>query len=74
MKGPAAASGRDLRALARIVTDDRGDPPAAGLSPSLLSDLAQLVGCDFLVFGGTDNGTAPACTRTAAGRMGSSTS
>jgi hypothetical protein len=55
MKGPSAASGRDLRALARIVTDDRGDPPAEGLPPSLLSDLAQLVGCDFLVFGGTDS-------------------
>ncbi|TVZ01996.1 DNA-binding response regulator [Trebonia kvetii] len=55
MKGPAAASGRDLRALARIVTDDRGDPPAEGLPPSLLSDLAQLAGCDFLVFGGTDS-------------------
>ena len=55
-KGPAAARGRDLRALARIVTDDRGELPAEGLAPSLLSDLVQLIGCDFLVFGGTDSG------------------
>jgi DNA-binding CsgD family transcriptional regulator len=53
---PVAASGRDLRALARIVTDDRGELPAEGLAPSLLSDLVQLIGCDFLVFGGTDSG------------------
>jgi len=56
MKGPAAASGRDLRALARLVTNDRGVPPAAGLAPTLLSDLVQLIGCDFLVFAGTDSG------------------
>ena len=55
MKGPVAASGRDLRALARIVTDDRGELPAEGLAPSLLSDLVQLIGCDFVVFGGTDS-------------------
>ncbi len=55
MKGPAAASGRDLRALARIVTDDRGELPAEGLAPSLLSDLVQLIGCDLVVFGGTDS-------------------
>ena len=54
-KGPVAARGRDLRALARIVTDDRGELPAEGLAPSLLSDLVQLIGCDFLVFGGTDS-------------------
>jgi hypothetical protein len=42
--------------LARIVTDDRGELPAEGLAPSLLSDLVQLTGCDFLVFGGTDSG------------------
>ena len=50
MKGAAAASGRDLRALARIVTDDRGEPPAEGLAPSLLSDLIPLIDCDSLVF------------------------
>jgi DNA-binding CsgD family transcriptional regulator len=55
LKGPAAASGRELHALARIITDDRGEPPAQGLAPSLLSDLVRLIGCDFLVFGGTDS-------------------
>jgi DNA-binding CsgD family transcriptional regulator len=55
MKGPAAASGRDLRALASIVTGDYGEPPAQGLAPSLLSDLLRLIGCDFLVFSGTDS-------------------
>ena len=55
MKGAVAASGRDLHALARIVTDDRGEPPAEGLAPSLLSDLIPLIGCDSLVFAGTDS-------------------
>jgi DNA-binding CsgD family transcriptional regulator len=55
VKGPVAASGRDLRALARLVTDDRGEPPAAGLAPSLLSDLVLLIGCDFVAFSGTDS-------------------
>ena len=55
MKGPVAASGRDLRALAGIVSDDRGEPPAEGLAPSLLSDLVGLIGCDLLVFSGTDS-------------------
>jgi DNA-binding CsgD family transcriptional regulator len=54
-KGPVAASGRDLHALAGIVSDDRGAPPAEGLAPSLLDDLAELIGCDFLVFSGTDS-------------------
>jgi DNA-binding CsgD family transcriptional regulator len=55
MKGLAAASGGDLRALARIVTDDHGAPPAEGLAPSLLSELLRLIGGDFVVFGGTDS-------------------
>jgi DNA-binding CsgD family transcriptional regulator len=55
MKGPAAASGRDLRALAAIVTGDYGEPPAEGLAPSLLIDLLRLIGCDFVIFGGTDS-------------------
>jgi DNA-binding CsgD family transcriptional regulator len=50
-----AASGRDLRTLAGIITDNRGDPPAEGLPASLLSDLLGLIGCDFLVFAGTDS-------------------
>jgi DNA-binding CsgD family transcriptional regulator len=55
MKGAVAASGRDLRALAAIVTDDHGEPPAEGLAPSLLSELVRLIGCDLLVFSGTDS-------------------
>ena len=55
MRGPVTASGRDLRTLAGIVSDDRGEPPAEGLAPSLLSDLLGLIGCDFLVFSGTDS-------------------
>ena len=45
MTGPVAASGRDLRALAQIVSADRGEgePPAEGVAPSLLSDLLALL-------------------------------
>ena len=52
MKGPVTASGRDLHTLAGIVSDDRGEPPAEGLVPSLLSDLLGLIRCDYLVFEG----------------------
>ena len=58
MKGPITASGRDLRALAGIVSDDRGESPAKGgegLPPSLLTDLLGLVGGDLAVFSGTDS-------------------
>jgi DNA-binding CsgD family transcriptional regulator len=55
MKGRVTASGRDLRTLAGIVSDDRGEPPAEGLAPSLLSDLLRLIGCDLVIFGGTDS-------------------
>jgi len=58
MRGPVTASGRDLRTLAGIVSDDRGEPPAEGgegLAPSLLSDLLALVGGDLVVFSGTDS-------------------
>ena len=55
MTGPVTASGRDLRALARIVTADRGDPPAQGVAPSLLSDLLGLVRCEQVVFADTDS-------------------
>ena len=55
MKGPVTASGRDLRTLAGIVSDDRGEPPAEGLAPSLLSDLLGLIRCDLLNFAGTDS-------------------
>ena len=55
MKGPVTASGRDLHTLAGIVSDDRGEPPAEGLVPSLLSDLLGLIRCDLLVFEGHDS-------------------
>jgi DNA-binding CsgD family transcriptional regulator len=55
MKGPVTASGRDLHTLARIVSDDRGEPPAEGLAPSLLGDLLGLIRCDLLNFAGTDS-------------------
>jgi DNA-binding CsgD family transcriptional regulator len=55
MKGPVAASGRDLRTLAGIVSDDRGEPPADGVALSLLSDLLELVRCDHLLFEGHDS-------------------
>jgi DNA-binding CsgD family transcriptional regulator len=49
------ASERDLRTLAGIVSDDRGDPPAAGIPLSLLTDLSDLVPCDYLSFIGMDS-------------------
>ena len=57
MTGPVFASGRDLRALAAIVSADRGEgePPAQGVAPSLLTDLLALVRCDHLVFEGVDS-------------------
>ena len=56
MIGPVTASGRDLRALAGIIRADRGEPPAEGVAPSLLSDLLALIRCDHLVFEGVDSG------------------
>src|SRR5262249_53994406 len=55
MTGPVFASGRDLRALAAIVSADRGEPPAGGVPPSLLSDLLGLVRRDHLIFVGADS-------------------
>ena len=55
MTGPVFASGRDLRALAAIVSEDRGEPPAEGVPPSLLGDLLALVHCDHLLFVGADS-------------------
>jgi DNA-binding CsgD family transcriptional regulator len=55
MTGPVFASGRDLRTLAAIVSADRGEPPAKGVAPSLLTDLLGLVRCDHLVFRGCDS-------------------
>jgi DNA-binding CsgD family transcriptional regulator len=55
MRSPVTASGRDLRALAEIVTDERADVPAEGLPPSLLIELADLIRCDQLSFFGMDS-------------------
>jgi hypothetical protein len=49
------SSERDLCALARIVSDDRGDFPAEGLAPSLLRDLAGLIPSDFVSVMGLDS-------------------
>jgi DNA-binding CsgD family transcriptional regulator len=40
----------DVRRLLAVVSEERGDPPAEGLPPSLLRDLTGVVGCDFLTF------------------------
>jgi DNA-binding CsgD family transcriptional regulator len=50
------ASERDLRTLARIVSDHRVDLPPAGLPPSLLADLMGQIRCDELEFNGCDTG------------------
>jgi DNA-binding CsgD family transcriptional regulator len=55
MVAPVTASGRDLRTLAGIVSDDRGEPSAEGLAPSLLADLSGLIRCDWLSFAGQDS-------------------
>jgi len=57
MTAPVAASERDLRALAAIVSEDRPDVPAKdGLPPSLLADLMGQIRCDLIVFAGFDTG------------------
>jgi DNA-binding CsgD family transcriptional regulator len=56
MTAPVRASGRDLRALAGIVSDQRDDLPAVGLPPSLLADLMSQIRCDALDFQGFDSG------------------
>jgi DNA-binding CsgD family transcriptional regulator len=56
MRALVTASERGLRTLAGIVSDDRGEPPAEGLAPSLLSDMLGLIRCDWLSFFGQDSG------------------
>jgi hypothetical protein len=47
MVAPVTVRGRDLRALAGIVSEDRPDLPGReGLPPSLLADLMSQIGCD----------------------------
>jgi DNA-binding CsgD family transcriptional regulator len=55
MRGPVTASGADLRALAEMVTGERADVPAVGLPPSLLTELADLIGCDQVSCFGVDS-------------------
>jgi hypothetical protein len=45
-------SERSLRALAGIVSHDRGDLPAAGLPRPLLADLMGRIRCDEICFRG----------------------
>jgi DNA-binding CsgD family transcriptional regulator len=57
MSTPVRASDRDLRALARIVSEDRADlPDGQGLPPSLLADLMGQIRCDVLSLDGWDPG------------------
>ena len=56
MVAPVVASGRDLRALAGIVSEDRADLPAnGGLPESLLADLVSQIRCDEICFRGFDS-------------------
>jgi DNA-binding CsgD family transcriptional regulator len=57
MTTPVTVRGRDLRALADIVSEDRPDlPNGEGLPPSLLADLMNQIRCDQVVFLGFDGG------------------
>jgi DNA-binding CsgD family transcriptional regulator len=54
---PVTVRGRDLRALAAIVSEPRPDlPDGTGLPPSLLADLMGQIRCDAVVFNGFDSG------------------
>ena len=54
MTAQVAISELDVRRLLAIITEDRGAPPAEGLPPALLGDLAGLIGCDFMSFSAQD--------------------
>jgi DNA-binding CsgD family transcriptional regulator len=56
MTAPLMVSELDVRKLLGIISDDRGDPPAAGLPWSLLGDLTDVVRCDAVSFFGLDSG------------------
>jgi DNA-binding CsgD family transcriptional regulator len=57
MSTPVRASDRDLRALARIVSEDRPHVPAEqGLPESLLADVMGQIRCDQVAFLGVDSG------------------
>jgi DNA-binding CsgD family transcriptional regulator len=55
MTARVTARDRDLRALARIVSERRADLPAHGLPMSLLSDLTCQISCDEVLFQGVDS-------------------
>jgi DNA-binding CsgD family transcriptional regulator len=54
MTAPVTASERDLCTLAGIISEDRADFLAGGLSPSLLTDLMGQIRCDRISFEGFD--------------------
>jgi DNA-binding CsgD family transcriptional regulator len=57
MTAPATVTGRDLRALAAIVSQDRPDlPDGEGLPPSLLADLKDQIRCDDISLDRSDSG------------------
>jgi DNA-binding CsgD family transcriptional regulator len=56
MRTLVAASERDLRTLAGIVSDHRTDLPADGLPLSLLADLMGQIRCDAAILYGFDSG------------------
>ena len=57
MTTPVTVSGRDLRVLAAIVSEDRPDlPDGKGLPLSLLADLMGQIRCDGICFMGFDSG------------------
>jgi DNA-binding CsgD family transcriptional regulator len=56
MTAPLMVSELGVRKLLGIISDDRGDPPAAGLPWSLLRDLTDVVRCDAVSFFELDSG------------------
>ena len=63
MTVPVTVRGRDLRALAGIVSEDRPDlPDGQGLPPSLLADLMGQIRCDRLSFLGFDSWDCQLCS------------
>ena len=54
MTTPVAVSENDMRTMLRIVSDHRSDLAPAGLPPSLLAELMDLVRCDEVEFVGQD--------------------
>jgi DNA-binding CsgD family transcriptional regulator len=56
MTAPLMVSELDVRKLVGIISEDRDDLPAAGLPPSLLRDLTDVVRCDAVAFFELDSG------------------